>query len=58
MAEMFAINSRLTNRIGKLVESIGAEEFENIISNPDYMSTWRFIEERLLRFSDNPGEGI
>jgi xylose isomerase len=50
--EMFAINSRLTNRIEKLIVSIGAEEFDKIISNPDYMLTWRFVEERLLRLAD------
>jgi xylose isomerase len=52
MREMFAINSRLTNRIWKLIDSIGSEEFEKVISNPDYMATWRFVEERLLRLAD------
>lgn len=52
MREMFTINSRLTHRIEKLIDSIGAKEFEKIIIDPDYMATWGFVEERLLRLTD------
>ncbi len=50
--EMFAVNSRLTRRIWRLVNSIGEEEFERIIGNTSYMTTWQFIEERILKLAD------
>jgi xylose isomerase len=47
--EMFAANVRLTRKVMELIETIGLEEFDKVIHQPDYMKTWAFIEERILR---------
>ncbi len=49
MSEMFVANVRLTEKIWSTIEEIGDDEFEKAISSRDYMDTWKFIEEKLLR---------
>lgn len=49
--EMFAINNRVTERVWNLITQIGEEEFERVIRDTDYMRTWRFIEEKILKLS-------
>jgi xylose isomerase len=50
--KMFSANSRLTQRIWSLLDEIGNEEIERAIQEPDYMETWKFVEERILGFTD------
>ena len=45
-------NSLPFDKDEKLIESIGGEAFEQIIADPDYMATWRFIEEKILKLTD------
>ena len=44
----FEANSRLSNRIWKLLDRIGAEELPRLMGRGDYLATWRFIEDNLL----------
>ncbi|MDZ7792584.1 MAG: hypothetical protein U5P10_02495 [Spirochaetia bacterium] len=46
--DTFEINSRLTNKIWKLLDSIDEKQLDKLIHGDDYMQTWRFIEENLL----------
>lgn len=50
--EMFAINARMTAKIDALLDRIRLDEIQKQIENANYMETWRFIETRLLGFSD------
>ena len=44
----FEANSRLSNRIWKLLDEIDTAEFERLISGTDYLKTWQFIERNLF----------
>lgn len=46
----FETNARMTNKIWKLLSSLDRGEFESLISQSDYLKTWRFIEERFFAF--------
>ncbi|MFW5843058.1 MAG: sugar phosphate isomerase/epimerase family protein [Spirochaetota bacterium] len=46
---MFEINTRITDKLWKLIETVGDAEIQKYIDEPDYMKTWRFVEEELLR---------
>ncbi len=46
--DTFEINSRLTNKVWNLLESIDEQELEKLIHGDDYMKTWKFVEENLL----------
>ena len=40
----FEANSRLSNRIWKMLEDIDMDEFEGLIAGSNYLQTWQFIE--------------
>ena len=44
----FEANSRITNKIWRLLEQIDTAEFERLISGDDYLKTWQFIENNLF----------
>ena len=44
----FELNARITGKIWSLLDRIGVDEIARKISNPDYLDTWRFIEEDIL----------
>jgi len=49
LIRMFEVNSRMTNRIWNLIDEIGTDEFEQVLTQTDYMDTWKFIEDRILK---------
>ncbi len=51
-AHMFAINARVTEKVSRLLDTIGLKEIQTHIEGRDYMETWRFIETRILRLVD------
>jgi xylose isomerase len=44
----FEANSRITNKIWKLLDDIDRKELTRLISGNDYLKTWRFIEENIF----------
>ena len=44
----FEANSRMSNKIWKLLEKIDLEEFEGLIAAGDYLQTWKFIEANIF----------
>jgi len=47
--DMFEINSRVTRKIWKLLDTIDTGEFERLIHGGNYMDTWKFIETNLFQ---------
>lgn len=45
----FEANSRLTNKIWNRLDEIGLDNFDNLMAEGDYLSTWKFIENELFR---------
>jgi xylose isomerase len=44
----FEANSRLTNRVWRLFDKIDLAEFKQLLSQDDYLKTWRFIEDNIF----------
>ncbi|THB81278.1 MAG: sugar phosphate isomerase/epimerase [Desulfobacteraceae bacterium] len=44
----FEANSRLTNKIWKLLDQIDTARLETLIQGGDYLETWKFIEENIF----------
>ena len=44
----FEANSRLSNRIWKMLEDIDMDEFEGLIAGSNYLQTWQFIEANIF----------
>jgi hypothetical protein len=44
----FEANSRISNKIWRLLEQIDTAEFERLIAGDDYLKTWKFIENNLF----------
>jgi xylose isomerase len=45
----FEINARMTNKIWNRLAELDRREFKALISGDDYLQTWKFIEERILK---------
>jgi xylose isomerase len=45
----FELNARMTNKIWDLLKGLDHKELDALISGDDYLQTWKFIEERILR---------
>lgn len=48
IAGTFEANSRITNKIWKLLDDIDRDELERLISGSDYLKTWQFIEQNIF----------
>ncbi len=48
LAGTFEVNARITEKIWNLLDRVGLEEIEKMINHPDYLVTWKFIEEQLF----------
>lgn len=44
----FEANSRISNKIWNLLDQIGMDEFNELISGSDYLQTWKFIETKIF----------
>lgn len=44
----FEANSRLTNKIWNLLDSIDVSNLESLIEQGNYLNTWKFIEENIF----------
>jgi len=44
----FEANSRLTNKIWDLLDTIDLSALENLMAKGDYLKTWQFIERHIL----------
>ena len=44
----FEANSRLTNKIWNLLDTIDVKTLENLINKGDYLQTWQFIERNIF----------
>lgn len=44
----FEANSRMTNKIWRLLEQIDLARLETLMAEGDYLKTWQFIEQHLL----------
>ena len=44
----FEANSRITNKIWRLLEQIDTAQFEGLICDNEYLKTWQFIENNLF----------
>jgi xylose isomerase len=44
----FEANSRITNRIWRLLEGIDDRAFDELMNGDDYLKTWAFIEENVF----------
>lgn len=47
--ETFAVNARVTNKIWMRLEQIDRSAFRRLISERDYMRTWKFVENEIIR---------
>lgn len=45
----FEANSRLTLKIWQMLHRIDCRELERLIAAGDYLTTWRFVEEQILK---------
>lgn len=45
----FETNARVTNKIWARLQGLDRKEFGALINGDDYLKTWRFIEEKILR---------
>lgn len=45
----FEANSRITNKIWNLLDTLDCSQLEKLIASSDYLATWRFIEEEIFR---------
>ena len=45
---VFEANSRISNKIWKLLEDLGNEQIERLLAKGDYLETWRFIESNIF----------
>lgn len=45
----FAANARITQKISKRIDEIGLDKMEEIVNYGDYMDTWLFIEEEIMK---------
>ena len=48
----FEANTRLTNKIWHLLNRLDKEIFEKLITGPDYLKTWHFIEQNIFLLKD------
>jgi xylose isomerase len=48
----FEVNSRITNRIWKLLDTLEAKGFKDMVGQSDYLKTWKFIEENIFGLKD------
>lgn len=46
----FEANSRISNRIWERLEQVDGGEIERLLSQGDYLKTWRFLEANVLGF--------
>ncbi|MCL2478842.1 MAG: sugar phosphate isomerase/epimerase, partial [Treponema sp.] len=46
--ETFAINARITNKLWQLFDNMDGKDLDNLAGNPDYLKTWRTIEEKIF----------
>ncbi len=46
--ETFEMNTRLTNKIWKLLSELDRKSFQSLISGGDYMKVWKFIEKEIF----------
>ncbi len=44
----FEANSRMSNKIWKLLDRIDMDEFQGLIAGGDYLQTWKFIEANIF----------
>jgi len=44
----FEANARITEKIWKLLDRVGLDEIERKINQPNYLETWKLVEEELL----------
>lgn len=45
---VFEVNTRLTQRVEKLLERAGEGTLEDLIASEDYLKTWKFIEDEIF----------
>ena len=45
----FEANSRISNNIWKRLDHLDRSEFERLLSQDDYLQTWKFIEENIFQ---------
>ena len=43
--ETFTINARITNKLWRLLDEADKKGLKDLIGNPDYLKTWKIIEE-------------
>jgi xylose isomerase len=48
IAGTFEVNSRLTARIGKMLDRLGDDTIQSLLDAGDYLATWKFIESNML----------
>lgn len=48
----FEVNTRLTQRVEKLLEKVGEQNITDLIAGEDYLTTWKFIEDEIFRLKD------
>lgn len=48
IAGTFEVNSRLTNKIWKLLRGLDRARFDRLIAERDHLKTWRFVEKEIL----------
>jgi len=46
--ETFAINARITNKLWDLLDVADKKGLKDLIGNPDYLKTWKLIEENIF----------
>jgi xylose isomerase len=45
----FETNARMTNKIWNLLNDLDRDDLDALIAGDDYLKTWAFIEEKILR---------
>lgn len=48
----FEVNTRLTQRVEKLLQKAGEDKISELVANEDYLETWKFIEDEIFRLKD------
>jgi xylose isomerase len=53
LQRMFEINARFTDKIYRILDTVGPAEIAKLLDNGDYPTTWHFIESKILGWPDS-----
>lgn len=49
MVKVFKTNNRFTDKMDRIVKTMEADGFENVITGKNFMDVWEFVENHLVK---------